>query len=106
AKKMRESGSIVIAALISPFEMDRRLAKEIIGAANFIEVFVDCSLATCENRDVKGLYKKARAGQIENFTGISSPYEPPKSPDIVVRTDRSDVSVSFDELLKFLKAVV
>jgi len=106
AKKSLESGVVVITALISPFEADRDHAKEIIGTSNFIEVFVSCSLATCERRDVKGLYKKARAGEIRNFTGISSPYEPPTSPDIVVHTDRSDVPESMRRLVDVLMPVL
>jgi adenylylsulfate kinase len=76
----------VISSFISPFIADRENAKTIIGDEDFIEVFVDCPLEICEQRDVKGLYAKARANLIPNFTGISSPFEAPKSPDIVVQT--------------------
>jgi adenylylsulfate kinase len=86
AKLMVDSGTVVISSFISPFIADRENAKAIIGAKDFIEVFVDCPLEICEQRDVKGLYAKARANLIPNFTGISSPFEAPKSPDIVVQT--------------------
>jgi adenylylsulfate kinase len=86
AKLMVDSGTIVISSFISPFIADRENAKSIIGAEDFIEVFVDCPLEICEQRDVKGLYAKARANLIPNFTGISSPFEAPLSPDITVQT--------------------
>jgi adenylyl-sulfate kinase len=78
----------VITAFISPMEEDRNMARDIIGEENFIEVFVDCPLEICEERDPKGLYKKARNGEIPNFTGIYSPYIPPKSPSVRVQTDK------------------
>lgn len=90
AKLMNDAGLIVLVAAISPFQADRQYAKKIIGSA-FREVFVSTSLQECENRDVKGLYKKARDGKIPNFTGISSPYEIPKHADIVVKTEEQDV---------------
>ncbi|HEY9003787.1 MAG TPA: adenylyl-sulfate kinase [Mucilaginibacter sp.] len=87
ARLFNDAGVIVIAALISPFEKDRLMARDIIGNDDFIEVFIDCSLAECVNRDPKGLYQLALQGQIDNFTGINSPYEAPKSPDIHLHTD-------------------
>ncbi|MEK7666971.1 MAG: adenylyl-sulfate kinase, partial [Pseudomonadota bacterium] len=89
-KVMVEAGLIVIASFISPFRAERQMVREILGAT-FREVYVDASLAACEERDPKGLYKRARAGQIPQFTGISSPYEPPESPD--VRLDTTAYSV-------------
>lgn len=86
AKLFADSETITIAAFISPFKQERAEAKEIIGSDNFIEVYVDASLEVCEQRDVKGLYKKARAGEIPNFTGIDSPYEAPNSPDILLES--------------------
>jgi adenylylsulfate kinase len=86
AKLMVDSGTVVISSFISPFIADRENAKSIIGAEDFIEVFVECPLEICEQRDVKGLYAKARANLIPNFTGISSPFEAPLSPDITVQT--------------------
>lgn len=79
---MLDAGLVVICAAISPFEREREAARARIGAERFIEVYVDTPLATCEARDPKGLYGKARAGQIEHFTGISSPYEAPRQPDV------------------------
>jgi adenylyl-sulfate kinase len=86
AKLMSDSGTITITAFISPFREERDRAKEIIGEDNFIEVFVDAPLSVCESRDPKGLYRKARAGEIPMFTGIDSPYEPPLDPALVVDT--------------------
>lgn len=82
ARLMLDAGLVVICAAISPFEREREAARERIGAERFVEVFIDTPLATCEARDPKGLYGKARAGQIPNFTGISSPYEVPPAPDV------------------------
>ena len=90
AKLMSDAGVIVITAFISPFREERLTAKKIIGE-NFLEVFVDADLEVCETRDPKGLYKKARAGQIPNFTGIDSPYESPLNPDLRVNTATSDL---------------
>jgi adenylylsulfate kinase len=86
AKLFADSETITIAAVISPFKQERAEAKEIIGSENFIEAYVDASLEVCEQRDVKGLYKKARAGEIPKFTGIDSPYEAPNSPDILLES--------------------
>jgi adenylyl-sulfate kinase len=84
AKLMMDSGLIVLAAFVSPFRKDRQLVKDVVGAQNFVEIFVDTSLETCEKRDVKGLYKKARAGEISNFTGIQQPYEAPLQADVLL----------------------
>lgn len=81
-----DAGVIALAAFISPLEEDRQRVKDIIGREDVIEVFCNCPLEICEKRDVKGMYKKARAGEIKNYTGISAPYEPPKEPDIEVLT--------------------
>jgi len=111
AKLMADSGTVVITAFISPYRMDRSRAREIAleGNAEFIEVFVDAPLAVCEARDPKNLYKKARAGQIREFTGIDAPYETPEDPEIVVRTDRQSVDESvatiLEQLLPRLRAV-
>lgn len=82
AKLMMDAGLIVMTAFISPFRKERDMARELIGAGNFIEVYVSTSLAVCEQRDVKGLYKKARSGLLPNMTGLGSPYEAPEHPDI------------------------
>jgi adenylyl-sulfate kinase len=97
-----DAGFIVLSAFISPFRADREMVRKIVGPENHIEVFVDCPLEVCEQRDTKGLYKKARAGQIQNFTGIDSPYEPPEHPDIVIRTAEQSVDDSVKTLLEFV----
>ena len=99
SKLFLDAGVLVFTAFISPFEEDRNSAKRLVGEDNFIEVHVDCPLEVCEERDVKGLYKKARAGLIKNFTGISSPFEEPKNPDIRVNTAQ-------DSLEKCLKQII
>ena len=88
AHLFNNAGMIVIAAMISPYRADRAMARDIIGAERFVEVHVNASLAVCEARDCKGLYAKARSGQITQFTGISSPYEAPDSPSLVLDTGR------------------
>lgn len=100
AKLMNDAGLIVITAFIAPFESDRQRARDIIGDDSFIEVYVSTPLEECEKRDVKGLYKKARAGQIPNFTGVSSPYEVPESPEIIIDTSLHTIDESVDILLK------
>src|SRR5207253_4693532 len=104
AKLMADSGVVAITAFISPYRMDRRRAREIAlsGKAEFVEVFVDAPLEVCEARDPKQLYKKARAGEIREFTGIDAPYEPPEDPEIVVRTDRQSVEESIATILEQL----
>jgi bifunctional enzyme CysN/CysC len=104
AKLMADSGTVVITAFISPYRMDRSRAREIAleGNAEFIEVFVEAPLAVCEARDPKNLYKKARAGQIREFTGIDAPYEAPEDPEIVVHTDRQSVDESVATILEQL----
>ncbi len=104
AKLMADSGVVTITAFISPYRMDRRRAREIAlsGEAEFIEVFVDAPLEVCEARDPKNLYKKARAGQIREFTGIDAPYEAPEDPEIVVHTDRQSVEESVATILEQL----
>lgn len=100
SKLMNEAGLIVLTAFISPYRSDRENAKEIIGKESFIEVYVNTSLEECEKRDVKGLYKKAREGQIPNFTGISSPYEAPENPDIVIDTGACSIDECVEIILK------
>ena len=86
SKLMVDAGLIVLVSFISPFRAERRLARDLLGEGEFVEVHVDTPLAVAEARDVKGLYKKARAGELKNFTGIDSPYEAPERPEIVVDT--------------------
>lgn len=94
AKLMAEAGLIVIVALISPFRADRERARSIAGHIPFLEIFIDTPITVCESRDPKNLYKQARAGQILDFTGISSPYEAPIAPDLVIGTQNVAVEDS------------
>lgn len=98
ANLMLDSGMVVLSAFISPFQADRDQVRKIVGAESYFEVFVDTPLEVCEQRDVKGLYKKARAGEIKNFTGIDSAYEIPASPDIIIQTHILSVNDSLDLL--------
>ncbi|MFC5705921.1 adenylyl-sulfate kinase [Aeromonas eucrenophila] len=103
AKLMVDAGLIVLTAFISPFRAERDLVRSLLGADEFIEVFVDAPLAVCEERDPKGLYKKARAGEIRNFTGIDSAYEAPESPEIHLLNAGKSVDALVDELLTALR---
>ncbi len=98
-----EAGVIAMTAFISPFREERRRVRSLFQPGEFIEVYCDCSLETCEERDVKGLYAKARAGIIPNYTGISSPYETPESPEIRVHTDQEPLEESIDRVLGYLQ---
>ncbi|MOA04610.1 Adenylyl-sulfate kinase [compost metagenome] len=102
ARLMMDAGLIVMTAFISPFHAEREMARELIGQENFIEVFVNTSLEVCEQRDPKGLYKKARSGQLPNMTGISSPYEAPLNADISISTTRMGI----EETLAFILAAM
>jgi len=103
AKLFCQAGFIAIVSLISPLIKYRKLAREICAGITFIEVFVDCPLEICEERDVKGLYKKARAGEIKEFTGISAPYEKPDNPEIILRTYRRCVEDNCNSVTIFLQ---
>ena len=102
AKLMLDAGVIVLSAFISPFQSDRDQVRSIIGGGNYIEVFVDAPIELCEQRDVKGLYKKARSGEVKNFTGIDSPYEVPSNPDVVVETGKLSVDESIGKLMDYI----
>ncbi|KAA3650808.1 MAG: adenylyl-sulfate kinase [Bacteroidetes bacterium] len=102
SKLFLNCGIITINCFVSPTEEIRRQAKEIIGEENFIEVFINTPLSVCETRDVKGLYKKARAGEIKDFTGISAPFEAPISPEISVKTENKSVEESTEEIINYL----
>lgn len=102
AKLFVDAGLVVITAFISPFISERQKAREIIGMDDFFEIYIDADLELCESRDVKGLYKKAREGEIKNFTGIDSPYERPKKPDHIIDT-RKSLEESIAELTAFVK---
>jgi len=99
AALMLDAGLVVLGSFISPFERDRAMIRDIVGADCYVEIFVNCPLAVCEQRDVKGLYQKARAGLIPKFTGIDSPYEAPTQPDVEVRTDLQSLDDSSQQIL-------
>ena len=103
AKLMLEAGFIVMTAFISPFREDRAAVRNLISNNDFIEIYCKASLKTCEERDVKGLYKRARAGEIKNYTGIDSPYEVPENADLIIDTDQETVEDSVSIILSFLK---
>ncbi|WP_368183140.1 adenylyl-sulfate kinase [Aeromonas sp. R7-5] len=103
AKLMVDAGLIVLTAFISPFRAERQLVRNLVGEGEFVEVFVDAPLAVCEERDPKGLYKKARAGEIRNFTGIDSAYEAPENPEIHLLNAGKPVEALVDELLTALR---
>jgi adenylylsulfate kinase len=101
SKLFLDAGLVVLSAFISPFEEDRNQVRTIVGNENFIEVFVDCPLEVCEQRDVKGLYKKARSGEVKNFTGITSPYERPLNPAITINTHLQSLNESLTLLIDY-----
>ena len=102
SKLMLESGLIVMTAFISPINKDRNDARKLISSNDFIEIYCKASLETCETRDVKGLYKRARAGEIKNYTGIDSPYEAPENPELIIDTDNQSLEESVSTILSFL----
>lgn len=97
-----DAGIIVLSAFISPFCYDRRIVRDLVDAGEFIEVFIDTPLEICEQRDPKGLYKKARQGEISSFTGISSPYEAPAAPEIHIKTAQTSIEESIEIILDYL----
>jgi len=103
AKLLANQAFLVVVAFISPFRQDRDLIRQSVADGRFIEVFIDCPLQVCEERDTKGLYKKARSGEISDFTGISSPYEPPISPDIHIKTAEHSVEECVKQMVEFLE---
>jgi adenylylsulfate kinase len=100
AKLLLETGLVIIASFISPFKKDREQMKAKVGSENYFEVFVDCPVEVCEIRDTKGLYKRARKGEIKDFTGVSSPYEIPESPDLIIPSSEMPIEESINLLLK------
>ena len=102
AKLFADSGSIILTAFISPYREDRDKARDIISNEDFIEVFVSADLSVCESRDPKGLYKKARAGEIKGFTGIDAPYEVPLNPELIVETDKNDIEACAQIVVDYL----
>jgi len=103
AKLFADAGIIVLTAFISPYRSDREKARKL-NPKNFIEVYVKCDIDVCEQRDPKGLYKKAKAGEISEFTGISAPYEEPENPELVIDTGKLSIEESVNQLLSYLKA--
>ena len=103
SKLFLDAGIYTLCSFISPFHSERQKAKSIIGASNFIEIFVNASLDVCESRDVKGLYKRARTGEIKKFTGIDSPYEAPINPDIEINTSETTISDGVNKILTYLE---
>ena len=99
---MVDAGVVTLAAFVSPYRKDREAIKTIVGDENFVEIYINTSLEECERRDVKGLYKKARAGEIKNMTGISAPYEAPVHPDLEIVTDHLSIEESVETILKFI----
>lgn len=106
ARLFVEAGNIALTAFISPMREDRERVRQIVGPERFIEIFVSCPLEVCEQRDVKGMYRRARAGEIKDFTGISAPYEPPLSPALVVDTEQMTLAQSVSSVLQLLDSVL
>lgn len=97
------AGILALTAFISPFARDRRAVRDLIGSRDFIEIHCRCPLEVCEQRDVKGMYKRARAGEIKEFTGISSPYENPENPDLVLDTDKLSIEECAERVIQLLR---
>ena len=99
---MIDAGLVVLAAFVSPYKKDRENIRTIVKDVNFVEIYINTSIEECERRDVKGLYKKARAGEIKNMTGISAPYEAPEQPDISIETERESVETSVKRIVDYI----
>ncbi|RIA08210.1 adenylylsulfate kinase [Flavobacteriaceae bacterium MAR_2010_72] len=99
---MVEAGLVVLAAFVSPYRKDRERIKNIVGDTNFVEIYINTSVEECERRDVKGLYKKARAGEIKNMTGISAPYEAPAHPDLEIKTENESIESSVKKVIEYI----
>ncbi|MGM5469157.1 adenylyl-sulfate kinase [Flavobacteriaceae bacterium LMO-SS05] len=102
ANLMIDAGLVVLAAFVSPYKKDRENIKSIVKDVNFVEVYINTSIEECERRDVKGLYKKARAGEIKNMTGISAPYEAPEHPDVEIKTENESITNSVKKIIDFI----
>jgi bifunctional enzyme CysN/CysC len=100
---MVDAGLITLVSFISPFKSERQMARNLLSSDEFFEIFVNTSLEECEKRDPKGLYKKARAGELKNFTGIDSSYEEPENPDLILNTSSGNAEQLTDQIIKFLK---
>jgi adenylylsulfate kinase len=103
ARLMVDAGVVTLTAFISPFREEREMVKKLVGDSRYVEVYVDCPVEECEKRDVKGLYAKARRGEISNFTGISSPFEIPEKPDVAVKTAEMSVEEGVEKILKVIE---
>ena len=103
ANLFADAGLITITAFISPYIKDRNFCRELVGKDRFIEIYARASIETCEKRDPKGLYKKAREGKIKDFTGVNAPYEEPKNPELIIDTDKETIDESTEKVLKELK---
>jgi adenylyl-sulfate kinase len=103
AKLFVDSGMILLTAFISPFIADRQLVRELVEESEFIEVFIDTPIEVCQARDPKGLYQKALAGEIKNFTGIDSPYEAPKAPEVHIKTNQMSIEEAVMKIVEYLK---
>ena len=99
---MIDAGLVVIAAFVSPYRNDRDHVRNIVGNDNMVEIYINTSVEECERRDVKGLYKKARKGEIKNMTGISAPYEPPLHPDIQINTEKVTIIDATKQIINFI----
>lgn len=106
AKLFTEAGLITIVSFISPFREDRQLARGVFAEDDFFEVYCKCSIDVCESRDVKGFYKRARSGEIANFTGITSVYEPPECPELTIDTENLSIDQGVDLVIEYLKSKV
>jgi len=104
AKLFVDSGVVVLTAFVSPYQKDREFVRNLVEEGEFIEVFVDCPLEVCEERDPKELYKKARSGEISDFTGISAPFETPENPEITVNTSEEDLTEAGDRVYTYIKS--
>ena len=103
SKLLMDAGIITLTAFISPFRKDRQIVRDLVNKGDFIEIYCNADLAVCESRDTKGLYRKARAGQIPEFTGISSPYEKPEQPELVLETGNLGINECVDRVIKYLQ---
>jgi adenylylsulfate kinase len=103
SKLMVDAGIVTLTAFISPYREDRDMVRQLLGEKEFIEIYVKCSLEECERRDPKGLYKRARAGEIKGFTGIDDPYEAPENPELVVETDKQTLEESVKQVITYLE---
>lgn len=102
-KLFLDAGIICLTAFVSPYRKDREMAKKIIGEKDFFEVYVKCPVEVCESRDKKGLYKKARMGLIQNYTGVNEVYEEPANPDLILETDKNELETCVNKVIEFIK---